>query len=202
MNISVGISLYNVSDVNILPGASAVKNTFLASFNLFNASYQHSGWDFLVDLDFNVQFTVDLVSSNLVQVSTNVTDWVSSVALLSSQVGTVNTFIFADAIKYFLTSNAPKVPSFSIPAPSTVVVQDPFLFSYNQFFEVSSTINYAGSVPSQQCGQSSQVCPEQNTCCQWAEGWGCCTLPGASCCKRGCCPNGYSCDGGECVSNN
>jgi len=88
-----------------------------------------------------------------------------------------------------------KFPSVPIPPPTDFNVGSPTYTEGVGYGVVGTTLEYNVDVPVVTCSESSNVCPEANTCC----GWGCCTLPSASCCpEAGCCPEGSECVEGGC----
>ncbi len=46
------------------------------------------------------------------------------------------------------------------------------------------------------CPDGKSACPDKDTCCRTAKGYGCCPLPNAVCCSdmTHCCPEGKTCD--------
>eukprot|EP01116_Phalansterium_solitarium_P014305 TRINITY_DN3189_c0_g1_i5.p1 TRINITY_DN3189_c0_g1~~TRINITY_DN3189_c0_g1_i5.p1 ORF type:complete len:336 (+),score=91.47 TRINITY_DN3189_c0_g1_i5:1095-2102(+) len=89
MNITIGLSLVNASDVEMSPKGTEFVNTFNAVFTLVNATLTQPGFTILADVNFDVNVT-PAVSSQSISLEAKTGDFASSIQLVSSSLGTVN----------------------------------------------------------------------------------------------------------------
>jgi len=197
MDINVVTSLYNLSNVDISTSGITLGNSIVCQFDLVNSSSDIYGWTLLLDLSVLATASVAMDGPNI-SVTTSLSNWKSNVVVLKSNMGDISTADFEDLVTLAL-SQLPPPPAFAIPTPASyVVISSPSITFNDGYGDIGADAQYAIQPPATQCPGSSQYCPEENTCCQWAEGWGCCTLPNAVCCQVGCCFQGSQCVNGGC----
>eukprot|EP01116_Phalansterium_solitarium_P024980 TRINITY_DN933_c0_g2_i1.p1 TRINITY_DN933_c0_g2~~TRINITY_DN933_c0_g2_i1.p1 ORF type:complete len:554 (-),score=116.41 TRINITY_DN933_c0_g2_i1:231-1715(-) len=197
MNVTIVLSLFNTSDVAISTSGVTVSSTANATFFILNSTFHRYAFDCLVDLSFVATMNASLVGSHTVQIEGALGDFASSVEVVDTAVGPVNSMILGSILKLAL-SFVPNPPSESFSVPAELTVAGVSFTPQNGWADVSLNAEYNPSVPGTQCNSGGTFCPVGNTCCEWGGEWGCCTLPDAVCCSAGCCANGCSCDGEYC----
>jgi len=197
MMINVVTSLYNVSNIDITTAGITGDNSFLCEFDLVNSTNDIYGWTLLVDISVLITATVGMNGPNI-SVTSTLSNWKSGVTVLKSNMGDISVTDFDDLVELAI-SQFPPPPAFDIPTPSSyVIISSPSITFNNGYGDIGADAQYAITPPTNQCGGTAQYCPEANTCCQWTNGWGCCTLPNAVCCDVGCCFQGSQCVNGGC----
>jgi len=192
MNITVTTSLVNISSVDIsAANGITIVNTINTVFNLVNDTFSHDGWTLLVDVGMVVSASVSMNGNNI-SVQLTPGDYQTGVQVVSSDVGPVSAKDL-DYLVQLAVALIPALQPITIPTPSYFTVSSPFLIINDGYGDIGCSVQYSTAVPSVSCS-ATQVCPVDNTCCQWNGTWGCCTLPQASCCSPvGCCYQGTQC---------
>jgi len=196
-DINVQVSLYNISSVDITGNPGIIlSNAISADFFITNSTFNMYAWTLIVGVDVTDTMSASFNSTiNEIQIDNALSGWEVDVQLLDSAVGSVSTGFFKFVITVVLSSGGFEVPSVPIPPPTDFNVGTPAYTEGVGYGFVGTTLEYNVDVPVVTCSESADVCPEGNTCC----GWGCCTLPSASCCpEAGCCPEGSECVEGGC----
>jgi len=197
MNITVGTLLKQYS-ITITPKGIKVEPEVFLNFNLINTTKQHPGWVLLFDIAGNLNLSTT-INKNTIQVSSAFSDWNSNTTLISTSVGNLSASAIGNLLQTLIQILL-KLPTENVTVISGFTVSQTAPLFYTEFGGISTQISYA-TAPALQCGDGITKCALRNTCCKWNKGWGCCTLPSASCCSdTGCCPQGSVCDGGECYS--
>jgi len=203
MDIVVTTSMANVTGFTLSQAnGMTADSSIIAAFTLTNASLTMPGWSILVDISANVGVNASLVDGNLT-LSMTPAGFQVEVTELSSNVGTLTTEGFKLLTELAIAGTVHPPYLFSFPTPSYFTLSSPFVSINNGYGDLGANIEYSSSPNVISCG-GGQVCPEQNTCCQWGSSgdWGCCILPNAVCCPTGCCVQDSSCSDEYCLGAN